>query len=59
MLADLNRDGMTVIMVTHNLAHTHHAGRHLRLRDGLIVDPAEAPTECPAAETPELVGSAA
>jgi putative ABC transport system ATP-binding protein len=57
LLAELNREGITVIMVTHNLHHVHYASRHVRLRDGLIV-PAGEDLECapdgePAGE-PEL-----
>jgi ABC-type lipoprotein export system ATPase subunit len=58
LLAGLNREGMTVIMVTHNLAHTDHAGRHLRLRDGLLVDAAAA-AEGPAEGAVAAVGAGA
>ena len=38
----LNRDGMTIVVVTHNLAMATAAQRRIALRDGRIVDPAEA-----------------
>lgn len=50
LLTELNREGITIVMVTHNLRHVHYASRHLRLRDGQILSPAaEAADECPAA----------
>ena len=54
LLAELNGEGMTVIMVTHNTAHTRFAGRHLRLRDGRVVAPGADPVEC-ATPTPGVL----
>ena len=36
LLEDLNRDGRTVVLVTHNDALAQRAGRVLRLRDGAV-----------------------
>ena len=38
LLRELNSDGMTIIMVTHNPECAQHAGRVLHLSDGLLVD---------------------
>ena len=37
LLAELNRDGMTVVMVTHSAECAEYAGRILRVADGRIV----------------------
>ena len=36
LLRELNRDGLTVVMVTHELAYTHYADRILEIEDGAI-----------------------
>ena len=36
MLCDLNRDGATIIMVTHSEEHANYAGRVIRMLDGAI-----------------------
>ena len=38
LLSELNRQGTTIIIVTHNAAIAHMANRVLRLRDGRIVE---------------------
>jgi putative ABC transport system ATP-binding protein len=38
LLATLNREGITVIMVTHSNEYAHHARRLIRLSDGRVVD---------------------
>ena len=35
---DLNRDGRTVIMITHDPEIAAHADRIVRVKDGVIVD---------------------
>ena len=37
MLQDLNADGHTVVMVTHNLENAKRAGRTIEIRDGQVV----------------------
>jgi putative ABC transport system ATP-binding protein len=37
LLKDLNSDGMTIVMVTHNHECARYAGRVLRLSDGLLL----------------------
>ena len=37
LLKEVNSDGMTIIMVTHNHECAQYAGRILRLSDGLLV----------------------
>ena len=37
MLQDLNRDGHTVVMVTHNVENAKRAGRTIEIRDGQVV----------------------
>jgi putative ABC transport system ATP-binding protein len=37
LLAELNREGTTVVMVTHSPAHADHARRVVQMRDGQIV----------------------
>jgi putative ABC transport system ATP-binding protein len=36
LLKQLNHDGMTIVMVTHNPECAHYAGRILRIADGLL-----------------------
>jgi putative ABC transport system ATP-binding protein len=36
LLRELNRDGMTIVMVTHTVEYERHAGRTLRLSDGAL-----------------------
>jgi putative ABC transport system ATP-binding protein len=36
VFADLNRQGKTLIMVTHDASVAHHSSRTIRLRDGMI-----------------------
>lgn len=44
MFQKLNReDGLTVILVTHDESVARHAGRTIRIRDGLIADAAPGP----------------
>lgn len=38
LLGDLNRDGMTIVMVTHDAGHARHAQRHLSMADGRLAD---------------------
>jgi putative ABC transport system ATP-binding protein len=38
LLAQLNQEGITVIMVTHSNEYAHHARRLIRLSDGRVVD---------------------
>jgi putative ABC transport system ATP-binding protein len=38
LLQQLNADGMTIIMVTHNSECAHYARRVLRLSDGLLIE---------------------
>jgi putative ABC transport system ATP-binding protein len=38
LLAKLNREGITVIMVTHSNEYAHHARRLIRLSDGCVVE---------------------
>ena len=38
ILTELQRDGVTVIIATHDPEVAQHATRHLRLRDGAVVD---------------------
>jgi putative ABC transport system ATP-binding protein len=35
------RDGVTVIVATHDPEVAQHASRHIRMRDGLVVDQTE------------------
>ena len=37
MLQELNRDGHTIVMVTHNTANAKRAGRTIEIRDGQVV----------------------
>jgi putative ABC transport system ATP-binding protein len=38
LLQELNRQGMTVVLVTHEPDVARFAGRHLRFRDGRVVE---------------------
>jgi len=38
ILRELQKDGVTVIIATHDPEVAQHANRHLKLRDGLVVD---------------------
>ncbi len=38
LFQDLNEDGQTIVMVTHNPENIKYAGRVISLRDGLIID---------------------
>ena len=42
LLERLNRDGLTIILVTHDPGVAAHAGRLFRLRDGALVSEGEA-----------------
>ena len=46
LLKDLNREGITIVMVTHNLGYTRYASRTIRLRDGKIVPFDEDDSRC-------------
>ncbi len=37
MLQDLNREGLTIVMVTHNLENAKRAGRTIEIRDGQVI----------------------
>ncbi len=37
MLQDLNREGHTIVMVTHNVGNAKRAGRTIEIRDGQVV----------------------
>jgi len=39
MLGDLNREGTTIVMVTHSLPHSRYAHRTINLFDGRVVEP--------------------
>jgi len=38
LLGAMNRDGLTVLVVTHNADVARHAGRTLRMHDGRFLD---------------------
>lgn len=38
LLSDIHNDGMTIIMVTHDMELTRYASRVLRMREGLILE---------------------
>jgi len=40
ILSNLNKDGRTIIMVTHNSEITENCSRIIRLRDGRILESA-------------------
>ena len=42
LLKELNRQGRTILIVTHDLAVARHCPREIYLRDGLVVTPPEA-----------------
>ena len=46
LLKDLNREGITIVMVTHNLGYTRYASRTIRLQDGRIVPFTEEDARC-------------
>jgi ABC-type lipoprotein export system ATPase subunit len=60
LLVDLNRQGMTVVLVTHESDIAAWARRRLVFKDGLIVQDVEQSTRATwdAAQTPALTGSA-
>jgi ABC-type lipoprotein export system ATPase subunit len=37
MLQELNREGHTIVMVTHNVENAKRAGRTIEIRDGKVV----------------------
>ena len=43
LFGDLHRDGMTIIIVTHDPAIAEHCRRVVRLHDGRIVEDREQP----------------
>ncbi len=45
LLKDLNRQGRTILIVTHDLAVARHCPREIYLRDGRIVEPPEKQRE--------------
>jgi putative ABC transport system ATP-binding protein len=46
MLGELNREGITIVMVTHNLGYTKWASRIIKLQDGVIVPYSEDDEFC-------------
>jgi putative ABC transport system ATP-binding protein len=46
LLKDLNREGITIIMVTHNLGYTRYASRTIKLQDGRIVPFTDEDSTC-------------
>jgi putative ABC transport system ATP-binding protein len=53
LLESLNADGVAVVLVTHDRDVAARAHRQIVMRDGLIVDPAEAAVSSPAVSPPE------
>ncbi len=48
LLQTLNKEGITIIMVTHNLGYAKYAGRTIKLQDGRIVPFTDADASCAA-----------
>ena len=46
LLQELNRDGITIVMVTHNLGYTKYASRIIKLQDGGIVPFTDTDASC-------------
>jgi len=46
LLQDLNREGITIVMVTHNLGYTKYASRIIKLQDGGIVPFTDTDASC-------------
>jgi len=46
LLQELNRDGITIVMVTHNLGYTQYASRIIKLQDGRIVPFSDDDSHC-------------
>ena len=47
--AALNREGITIVLVTHEPDIAAHAGRQVRFRDGRVVSDAPTPARVPTA----------
>ena len=56
LLARLNRDGITIVLVTHEPDIARFARRRLRFRDGRIIDPTEPPRREPSEAAAGLEG---
>jgi putative ABC transport system ATP-binding protein len=46
LLQELNREGITIVMVTHNLGYTQYASRIIKLQDGRIVPFSDDDSHC-------------
>jgi putative ABC transport system ATP-binding protein len=46
LLQTLNKEGITIVMVTHNLGYARYAGRTIKLQDGRIVPFTDADESC-------------
>ena len=46
LLQELNREGITIVMVTHNLGYTKFASRVIKLQDGKIVSYTDDDASC-------------
>lgn len=47
LLTDLNRQGVTIVVVTHDRSVAKHAHRIVEVRDGVVLDPAPQPPQAP------------
>jgi len=48
LLQTLNKEGITIVMVTHNLGYAKYAGRTIKMQDGRIVPFTDADASCAA-----------
>jgi len=53
LLKDLNAEGITIVMVTHNLGYARYASKTIRLQDGRIVPFTDADGRCQETAVPE------